>query len=219
MLKNGGAAGMLAQGILPALGLCAGLCYWFRTADRPRLLPRHAAVGWIWRVALAVLAFPVIHFVFGMMVGPFVAPYYNGGGPLGLVIPPPGVILRTLVIRSAIFLIGSLPAVILWTGSRRGLIGALGLAHAALVGLYGMAQVGSLFPPILRILHGIEITADSFAYAAVLVWLFTDRSAVAGTQNLEHRTQNAESCEKRVQPLRYYRAARVSKRACGEFCS
>jgi hypothetical protein len=129
-----------------------------------------------------VLAFPVAYFTFGAMVAPIVVPYYKGGGPIGLVIPPLAVILRTVLVRSSIFLVASLPAVLLWIGSRRGLIGALGLAHAVLVGIFGLAQT-HLMPPILRITHGTEITADSFAYAAVLVWLFARRSPAAHESN------------------------------------
>jgi hypothetical protein len=88
--------------------------------------------------------------------------------------------LRTVLVRSSIFLVASLPAVLLWIGSRRGPIGAMGLAHAVLVGIFAMAQASHLMPPILRITHSIEITADSFAYAAVLVWLFVHRSPRRG---------------------------------------
>jgi hypothetical protein len=80
-------------------------------------------------------------------------------------------------------MIASLPAVLLWIGSRRGLTGAPGLAHAVLVARFGMAQASHLMPAILRIAHSLEITADSFAYAAVLVWLFVPRSPAAAEEH------------------------------------
>jgi hypothetical protein len=174
MLKNGGSVGLLVHGVLPALALCAALALWFGGAAEPAPIPRYGAAGWTWRIAVAVLAFPVFYFTFGAIVSPIVVPYYRAGGPIGLVIPPLAVMLRTALVRSSIFLVASLPAVLLWIDSRRGLIGALGLADAVLVGIFGMAQT-HLMPPVLRITHSIEITADSFAYAAVLVWLFALR--------------------------------------------
>jgi hypothetical protein len=81
------------------------------------------------------------------------------------------VILRTQLLRSLLFLGSSLPAILLWTGSRRCLILALGLAHSVLVGLYGLSQAYWM-PVPLRVLHSVEITADSFAYAYVLARLF-----------------------------------------------
>jgi hypothetical protein len=181
MLKTGGSAFLLAHGVLPALALCAALALWFGGAAGPRPIPRYGAAGWAWRIVVAVLAFPVAYFIFGGMVAPIVVPYYTGGGSIGLVIPPVAVIFRTVLARSSIFLIASLPAVLLWIGSRRGLVGAMGLAHAVLVGIFGMAQT-HLLPPVLRITHSIEITADSFAYAAVLVWLFVLRSPAAAEE-------------------------------------
>jgi hypothetical protein len=178
MLKTGGSAFLLAHGVLPALAVCAALALWFGGAAGPPPIPRYGLAGWTWRIAVAVLAFPVAYFTFGMMVAPIVVPYYTGGGSIGLAVPPVALILRTVFVRSSIFLVASLPAVLLWIGSRRGLIGALGWAHAVLVGIFGLAQT-HLLPPILRITHSIEITADSFAYAAVLAWLFVARSRAA----------------------------------------
>ncbi len=118
---------------------------------------------------VAWLAFPVIYFFFGMMVGPFVVKYYQGGGPW--VIPPMGVIIRTQLLRSVLFLLASLPVVLLWAKSRKSLIVCLGLAHAVVVGLSPLASA-YFMPVTMRVLHSAEITADSFAYATVLAMLF-----------------------------------------------
>jgi hypothetical protein len=140
---------------------------------------------WLWRVAAAWLSFPLIYFLFGLCVAPLVIPIYQAG-VAGLHIPPLDVIMRTQLLRSALFLASSLPVILLWTGSRRRLILALGWAHTAMVGLYGLSQA-SFMPPVLRVLHSLEIAADSFVYALVLVWLFFPRermgagSTVLGT--------------------------------------
>lgn len=125
------------------------------------------------KVVMAWLAFPVIWWTFGMCVAPFVMPYYRAGAA-SLQIPPFGVMADTELLRSALFLLASLPAMALWGGSRRGLWLTLGLAHAAGVGYFGLIQA-TFLPGILRIGHGLEITADSFVYAAVLVLLFAPR--------------------------------------------
>jgi hypothetical protein len=79
------------------------------------------------------------------------------------------------LLRSPLFLLSTLPAVLLWTGSRRRLFISVGIAHALLVGIFGLIQA-YWFPTVLRVAHSIEITADSFAYAAVLLLLFTHKN-------------------------------------------
>ena len=93
---------------------------------------------------------------------------------MGLTVPSVGVILGTQGLRSALFLGAALPVLILWEGSRRGLALTLGLALAVLVGLSGMVAAAWL-PLEMRIGHGLEITADSFAHAAALVWLLVPK--------------------------------------------
>jgi hypothetical protein len=75
------------------------------------------------------------------------------------------------LLRGSIFLVASLPVVLLWTKSRRAFIVSLGLAYAVSVGIFQLAQA-DFMPGVMRLVHSIEITADSFAYAAVLGHLF-----------------------------------------------
>ena len=161
----------LAEAIL--LGVALG--FLFGRDERPPGLAHHDAPGWVLRGIAAWLAFPVIYLAFGMCVAPIVTPYYRAG-IAGLHIPPMPTIVETQLVRSIVFLAVSLPLMALWKGTRRGLWLTLGLAHATVVGFYGL--VGNAFlPGVLRTTHGIEITADSFAYAALLVWLFAPPSA------------------------------------------
>lgn len=126
---------------------------------------------------IAWMAWPAIYILFGALVAPIVIPYYKAG-VASLRIPPMSTIFAVQLVRSAVFLAASLPLIALWKGSRHGLWLALGLAHAAAVGLYGLA--GATFLPwVLRITHGVEITADSFAYAGLLVLLLAAPSAGA----------------------------------------
>lgn len=126
-----------------------------------------------WRLVLAWLSFPVIYFLFGNCVAPFVVPYYEAG-VAGFIIPPIDVIMRTQLVRSLVFLAASFPAIALWRQSRGRFIVAMGLLHAMAVGVFGLLQA-SFMPAALRIAHGLEITADSFAYAAVLAFLLVPK--------------------------------------------
>lgn len=148
----------------------------FRPEDpKPALKMQRSSFGWTWRILLAVLAFPVIYFLFGMAVSPFVLAQYRAG-VAGLVLPSLRVILPVEFVRSALFLLASLPAILLWSRSRWGLVLALGWAHAVTNGLYGLLSA-YWFPTVLRVAHSIEITFDSFVYALVIVMLF--KTAVA----------------------------------------
>ncbi len=159
------------------LGVAVGLL--FGSAGRPTGLPYRNWPGWFWRIVCAWLGWPVVYFFFGMCIAPIVTPYYNAG-VAGLRIPAMSVVITMQLIRSVPFLATSIFFVALWKGSRRGLWLALGLAHTFTIGLYGI--VGATFlPPVLRITHSIEITCDSFAYAGLLVLLFTAPAAVSAS--------------------------------------
>lgn len=165
--------------VLPAL-LPAAVVTFGKARTEPATFGSLNATGWGWRLLVAWLAFPVIYFVFGMFVGPIVVPYYNAG-VAWLKIPPIDVILRTQLLRSLFFLAASFPAVLLWTKSRRQFILAMGLAHAMTVGIFQLAGA-SFLPAVLRVAHSLEITADSFAYAAVLGLLFIRSRATESSQ-------------------------------------
>jgi hypothetical protein len=95
-----------------------------------------------------------------------------------MTLPSWGQMIPMVFLRSALFLIASVPAIALWAGSRRRLAPSLGLAHYALVGLFGLLQAYWL-PTPMRVAHGLEIAAESFAYAWLLVLLLVRRRAVA----------------------------------------
>jgi hypothetical protein len=180
----GGASGLILVFVAPTF-LCAAAVAWL-------FAPRHAAepfaararaffgarsvVRWVCRLVLAVLAFPVVYWIFGMLlmaVRPQLMEYYMSG-ELGLRVPAPQVILGVQILRSSLFLIAALPLLVMWTGTRRGLAAALGLGYAVTVGAFHLLQ-SSFMPLEMRLGHGIEIALDSFAYALALVWLLVPR--------------------------------------------
>ena len=159
--------------VLPCFSLALALALLFKSGIEPVGLPSFSPAQWAWRIAAAWLAFPVIYFFFGMCVAPFVTDAYLAG-VASLRLPPMSVIIKTQLLRSPIFLLSSLPIVALWSGSRTRLFVVFGIAEAVIVGLFALSQA-SWLPMVLRVGHSIEITFDSFAYVAVLVWLFAPR--------------------------------------------
>jgi len=146
-----------------------------READR---LPMSSSAGffrartwaqWSWRLAAAVAAFPLVYFVFGIIVSPVVTEYY-AHGTAGLALPGAGVILATQFLRGALHLVVALPIMILWSASRRQLVVALALAFFVFVAAYDIV-LACRVPNVLLITHTFEVLADSFVYAWLLVVL------------------------------------------------
>jgi len=134
------------------------------------------------RFGVAVLAFPIIYLVFGAIVGPIVTPYYRQLD--FLVLPTMPAILAIAFTRSVLFLLVTLPVIVVWRLSRGRLILALGIGHFVAVGLSGLI-VATFFPPALRWAHGFEILADSMCYGAALGWLLfpgTERASVVHSE-------------------------------------
>lgn len=169
MVGPGAMAGMCAFYILPCLALGLAVAAAFPARDsRPAPLPHRSAASWAGRFAVAWLAFPLAYLVFGMLVSPLVLDQYQRG-VAGLVLPPMSVILSTQLGRSLLFLASVLPVVLQWSGSWKALALRLGWAWWVLVGLYALLTAFWM-PSNLRLIHSLEIGADSFAYAFLLAW-------------------------------------------------
>lgn len=176
---KGGASTLLAFQSLPYVLFALALAIWIRRdreaapfwARLAKFFSQRSPVSWSWRIPAAVIGFPVIYFFFGLCVSPIVVPYYRTAG-LGLVIPSFATMFSTAIGRSALYLVATLPVLILWNGTRRQLVFGLGLAFTVMVGWAPLLQA-SFMPPTLRITHSLEICADSFVYAFLLVVLLT----------------------------------------------
>jgi hypothetical protein len=167
--------------LLPSLSVAALVALLFRPEDRggrfvasvcsffrARTIPE-----WIWRMLAAIVAFPVIYITFGELVLPLVGEYYVQGA-YELALPSWSQIIPLQLARSILFLLVCLPVPVMWRGSRRSLVLSLGLAMSVLVGF--MSVITSYwFPWQMRLFHGLEIVADSFVYAWVLVALLVRR--------------------------------------------
>lgn len=126
---------------------------------------------WAWMFLLCLLAFPLAYVVFGLLVEPFVIEFYEQQ-LASLAAPGWGEIIPVLLLRSLLFLLACLPVLIVWQKSRLQLLITLGSALFILVGGLYMLQ-SYWFPVIMRVAHSLEILADSFVYAGVLVLLLT----------------------------------------------
>jgi hypothetical protein len=173
----GGMATMPVLFILPCLLLAATMALLFKPLGRGdsflvtlrQFFEGRPAGQWAWRLAAAVCAFPLIYWTFGLMIAPFVRPYYEQG-QFGLALPSALVIVLVQFLRSVLFFAATMPILIAGSGPRRHLILALGLAFYVLVGLYGMIQTYWLAPTLL-VLHNLEILTDSMVYALALALL------------------------------------------------
>jgi hypothetical protein len=144
-----------------------------------------SAPDWAWRLALGALAFMPIYFAFGLMVVPFTGEYYRQN-LFGLAMPTLEQILPILFVRSLLFFAACLPILVLWQKSRVDLFWRLGLALYLLVGLIYMLT-GTWLPWAVRMPHALEILADEFVYAGVLIWLLARKqpAALKSSQTLD----------------------------------
>lgn len=138
---------------------------------KPRTLEQ-----WVWRCIIAIIAFPLVYFIFGLIVSPIVVDYYRSGS-YGLALPDIEVILLVQLFRSLLFVLVSLPVMIMWVGSRTQLIVLLGIAYFVFVFSYDIV-LAYQYPSILRITHGVEILADSIVYAFLIVKLLAPKEII-----------------------------------------
>jgi hypothetical protein len=178
----GGTAAMALLPLLPCLllALVAATLFRLRESRAFGTTVRTHAAGmdgrqWAWRIVAAVIAFPVIYYVFGTPVGLLIGDYYRQE-QFRLILPSIGVVIGAQLLRSTLYLLASLPIVVAWSGSRRGFALTFGAAFFVLTGLFGMVQAYWL-PPQMRIIHSVEMFADAMAYAAALAMLFRASTA------------------------------------------
>ncbi len=82
-----------------------------------------------------------------------------------------GSLMAMQVLRGALFLLAVLPIIVAWRGSQRNLW--LTLGSVIFVQMAIVTVVQAYWMPFLavRVPHGLEIMADSFAQAGVYAWV------------------------------------------------
>jgi hypothetical protein len=159
--------------LLPSI-LLSGMVTWLFRPDRSNpasILPVRFTTGqWVWRLLVALLAYPLVYILFGLLVQPYVMEYYIQGS-YELTAPTWGQLIPLQVLRSSLFLLVCLPVIIWWRGSRRRLWLTLGSAFFVMTAF--MAVITAYwFPWQMRLSHGLELLADAMIYAGILVSLF-----------------------------------------------
>jgi hypothetical protein len=167
----GGTTFLVVYFVLPAAvtGLLMARLVPGAGTDSGPSLRLHRPMGWALRLLAAWLSFPIIYLAFGTMVAPIVVAAYTDG-QAALQLPTMNGVVATALGRSATFLLSVIPILLFARAQRLPLALALGWAYTALVGLAGLLSADFL-PVLLRAVHAVEIAADSFAYAGVLVLL------------------------------------------------
>ncbi|MCB0127083.1 MAG: hypothetical protein KDE58_32705, partial [Caldilineaceae bacterium] len=177
----------------PPILLCTGVTAWLFPARNRGASFLHTwrthfqqrtASAWTWRLLVAAVSFMPIYYFFGTLVVPFVGDYYQQGA-FGLAVPPLSTLLAVLLLRSDLFFVACLPVVVAWQGRQWNLWLSLGFALFVLVGLIYMLA-GTWLPPSMRFIHSLEILADSFAHAGVLVWLLAPGPVVRPRSTSPH---------------------------------
>jgi hypothetical protein len=140
-------------------------------------LARRRSVSWAWRFGLASLSYLPIYYLFGMIVAPFVLPYYNNPDlGLNLTVPGIGVILPLEIGRGLLYALTLFPLIAVLRGSYWSRALWVGLTIAVLGSWVPMIQALHL-TPVLRLAHGLEITADAFVQGVILTWLLSPSEA------------------------------------------
>jgi len=134
--------------------------------------------SWALRIAAASLAYFPIYFFFGMIVSPFVLPYYSN--PVdGLVIPQFGVMAPVELLRGFLYVLVLLPLIaVLRTGKNLSFAALAAMLYipGGFVALFG----NSLLPPPIVPFHAAEILADSIVYGFALSRILQGRSPAMG---------------------------------------
>lgn len=117
----------------------------------------------------AVIIFPVLYFIFGILVSPLVVPYYEQNVS-GLALPGPLAIVTTEIIRGGLHVLAVIPIMFFWHGTMKGLTISLSLSFFIFVMAYDVVLAYQV-PLKLIITHGMEMLIKSFIYGWLLVKL------------------------------------------------
>ncbi len=122
----------------------------------------------LWRFALANLAYPVLYFVAGMIVFPYVRDFYATQ-----TIPPVGkVFALQLLVRGPIYVGVCLVMTRMLGLSRLAGAVAVGLVFSTLNGIAPLIVPSGVFPDAVRLAHFYEVAVSNFAFGAFVAWLW-----------------------------------------------
>jgi len=127
--------------------------------------------SWVSRIVISSLVWIPIYFAFGMVVFPFIAPYYTDPSlGLSLTLPSFGIVIPLQFVRGLIYVLVLLPLIAALRIGRKYLFGVLTLV-LYVPGAFIPLLTNVLWPVTLRMIHGIEVLGDFVVFAAVIVAL------------------------------------------------
>jgi len=122
----------------------------------------------LWRFVLADLAYPVLYFMAGVLVFPFVRDFYATQ-----TIPPVGLVFALqLVVRGPIYVGVCLVMTRMLGLARLPGAAAVGAAFATLNGIAPLIIPSGVFPEPVRWAHFIEVTISNLIFGLIVVWLW-----------------------------------------------
>ncbi|MGP8070327.1 MAG: hypothetical protein ACLP5V_10600 [Candidatus Bathyarchaeia archaeon] len=136
------------------------------TTSLKEYLSTRTSSSWILRIAVGSLAHYPIYFFFGLLITPFVLPYYIDPS-FGLRIPSFAVIIPVELFRGFVYTLVLLPLLATVVGERTTKFIALAAMLYIPGGLIALLGNPGIPAPIIPF-HGVEILADSIVYGLVL---------------------------------------------------
>jgi hypothetical protein len=137
---------------------------------------KRSAASWAWRIGVGSVAYFPIYFFFGVLITPFIMPYYSNPS-YGLRIPPFTVIIPLEFLRGFLYVMSLLGIFAAVKASRK----TMSLIAACILYVPGglvpliLAAVTAAMPLAIIPFHLTEILADSAVYGAVVVHLLDGR--------------------------------------------
>ncbi|MGA8858304.1 MAG: hypothetical protein WB643_14220 [Candidatus Bathyarchaeia archaeon] len=136
------------------------------TVSLKEYLSKRTSSSWILRIAVGSVAYYPIYFFFGLLISPFVLPYYNDPS-FGLRIPSFAVMIPVELFRGFVYTLVLLPLLATVVGGRTAKFIALAAMLYIPGGLITLLGNPGIPAPIIPF-HGVEILADSIVYGLVL---------------------------------------------------
>ncbi len=178
-------AGALVFGLILSLIYAVVASFLFTPKAPPRPLGgelrsyfgQRPALEWVWRFAVVGGSWVLFYWIFGSIVAPIVVHYYTDpASGYNLVLPSLEVLLAIQAIRGFIYLGSLVPLLATLRLEARPLLPlVVGLLFVG--GGLAVFVIVETFPVLLRVVHGLEIFADSLAFGAVVTFLLRRGSA------------------------------------------
>jgi len=171
----------LISGFILALAVVSLIFYLWKQEDNPEAkagqqiksyFSSRSVMSWVWRFFLVWLLFFVLTVIFSLVALPFNQPYLDDAmNTLGMEIPGMGAQFAIFQLRSLIYILVTLPFIVFWKSSKKGLFLYLALINVIQYPLLGDG-LAYFWPVMYRLIDGIvltlQVTTMSWLYVTML---------------------------------------------------